>query len=136
MDNIDQLIKALLAQFQTLLKPKQAGNGCGGRGGSGQGMHCRGQGQARGKSSPGSSSYSRYCKKPGHVQRVCSARIKVGAPEVSAQGKPYSRSSELEQEEDNNGEGTTSNPWGQQQHLNQGEWEELQEVYHDMLDFI
>jgi len=31
----------------------------------------------------------RYCKIPGHVQKVCRKRIEAGAPQVDAQGKPY-----------------------------------------------
>lgn len=34
----------------------------------------------------------RYCKKPGHLQQRCFARIKAGAPCVDANGKPYGRS--------------------------------------------
>jgi hypothetical protein len=31
----------------------------------------------------------RYCKKVGHIQKVCNARIKAGAPMVDKDGKPY-----------------------------------------------
>ena len=33
----------------------------------------------------------RYCKKPGHLQKNCSARINARAPMVDKDGKPYSR---------------------------------------------
>ena len=31
----------------------------------------------------------RYCKKVGHLQKVCNTRIKAGAPMVDKEGKPY-----------------------------------------------
>ena len=33
----------------------------------------------------------RYCKKPGHIQKFCQARIKARAPMVDKDGKPFQR---------------------------------------------
>jgi hypothetical protein len=142
-DDVDQQIEALSAQFQALLKRRQASNGRGGRGGRGRGSQGRGgrgrgRGQTQGSNGASGSSYNtcRYCKKPGHLQKVCNSRIRAGAPEVDAQGKPYSHGNEMDHEEEDY-EGTTSkgNPWEQQQQ-DQHDWDALQEVYNDTPDFL
>ena len=33
----------------------------------------------------------RFCKKPGHVQKDCHARLRANAPMVDANGKPYEK---------------------------------------------
>ncbi|EFX62556.1 hypothetical protein DAPPUDRAFT_270216 [Daphnia pulex] len=142
-DDVDQQIEALSAQFQALLKRRQANSGRGGRGGRGRGSQGRGgrgrgRGQAQGNNGASSSSYNtcRYCKKPGHLQKVCNSRIRAGAPEVDAQGKPYSHGNEMDQEdEDYQGDMSNGNPWGQQQQQQQ-DWNELQEVYNETPDFL
>ncbi len=67
-DDVDQQIEALSAQFQALLKRRQANNGRGGRGGRGRGTQGRGgrgrgRGQTQGNNGTSSSSYNtcRYC---------------------------------------------------------------------------
>ncbi len=142
-DDVDQQIEALSAQFQALLKPRQASNGRGGRGGRGRGSQgrggrSRGRGQTQGNNGTSSSSYNtcRYCKKPGHLQKVCNSRIRAGAPEVDAQGKPYSHGNEMDHEdEDYEGDTSKGNPWEQQQQDQHG-WDALQEVYNDTPDFL
>ena len=37
----------------------------------------------------------RYCKKVGHLQKVCNSRLKAGAPMVDKDGKPYRTVNEL-----------------------------------------
>ncbi len=64
-----------------LLKKRNGANGKGGRGaanGNRGGRGGRGRGAPRGGGAAnGSGSYNvcRYCKKPGHLQKVCNARI-------------------------------------------------------------
>jgi hypothetical protein len=142
-DNVEQQIEALSAQFQALLKRRQASNGRGGRGSRGRGSQgrggrSRGRGQTQGTNGTSSGSYNtcRYCKKPGHLQKVCNSRIRAGAPEVDAQGKPYSHGNEMDHEDgDYEGDTSKGNPWEQQQQDQHG-WDALQEVYNDTPDFL
>jgi len=132
-DEIDAEIAALSAQFQALLKKRNGANGKGGRGaanGNRGGRGGRGRGAPRGGGTAnGSSSYNvcRYCKKPGHLQKVCNSRIKAGAPQVDAAGKPYTYAQEMEEDEQGTegpAAGGAANPWAPQLY----EWESMQEV--------
>jgi hypothetical protein len=97
-DDVDSEIAALSAQFQALLKKRNGSNGQGGRGatnGNSGGRGGRGRGAPRGgANNNGANSYNvcQYCKKPGHLQKVCNSRIKAGAPQVDANCKPYTYS--------------------------------------------
>ena len=57
-------------------------------------------------------------KKTGHLQKVCNSPIKTGAPEVDAQGKPYTHANELDKGDATDGAraaaGHPNNPWLQQ----------------------
>ena len=80
----------------------------------------------------------RYCKKPGHLQKICNSRIKAGALEVDAQGIPYMHTNELDPEDGAEAAGSTlqhQNPWHQQQQQ-LFNWELLQEIYPMSPDFI
>jgi hypothetical protein len=80
----------------------------------------------------------RYCKKPGHLQKVCNSRIKAGAPEVDAQGKPYTHANELDEDDGTGADGQPHpqhNPWGSTQPPTFN-WESLQEIYPGTPDFI
>ena len=132
-DDVDAEIAALSAQFQALLKKRNGANGKGGRGaanGNRGGRGGRGRGAPRGGGAAnGSGSYNvcRYCKKPGHLQKVCNSRIKAGAPQVDAAGKPYTYAQEMEEDEQGAGAaaaGGADNPWAPQLY----EWESMQEV--------
>ena len=132
-DEIDAEIAALSAQFQALLKKRNGNNGKGGRGaanGNRGGRGGRGRGAPRGGGATnGSSSYNvcRYCKKPGHLQKVCNSRITAGAPQVDAAGKPYTYAQEMEEDEqgaEGPAAGGAANPWAPQLY----EWESMQEV--------
>ena len=79
----------------------------------------------------------RYCKKPGHLQKVYNSRIKAGAPEVDAQDKPYTNASELEDgspTDGANGPTDYGNPWLQQPALY--DYNAAAEIYQDRPDFI
>ena len=138
--SLDAEIEALSAQFQALLK-RRNGNGNGNRPARGNGQVQRGQrGRGRGGRGGNATGYNvcRYCKKPGHLQKVCNSRIKAGAPEVDAQGKPYTHANELD--EDNGAHTDTlphlqHNPWTQAQPPTFN-WESLQEIYPGAPDFI
>jgi len=131
-DDVDAKIAALSAQFQALLKKRNRANGRGGRGaanGNRGGRGGCGRGAPRGGATNSASSYNvcRFCKKPGHLQKVCNSRIKAGAPQVDANGKPYTYTQEME--EDAEGAeaaavGDASNPWAPQNY----DWESMQEV--------
>jgi hypothetical protein len=119
-DEVDAEIAALSAQFQALLKKRNGANGRGGReaaNGNHGGRGGRGRGAPRGGGAAnGTSSYNvcRYCKKPGHLQKICNSRIKAGAPQVDSSGKPYTYAQEME-EEDQGAEAaaadSVTNPW-------------------------
>ena len=69
----------------------------------------------------------RYCKKPGHLQKVCNARIKAGAPQVDLNGKPYTYAQEMEEDEqgtESGAAGGTANPWASPSF----EWDSVQEL--------
>ena len=132
-EEVDAEIAALSAQFQALLKKRNGANGRGGRGaanGNRGGRGGRGRGAPRGGGAAnGSGTYNvcRYCKKPGHLQKVCNSRIKAGAPQVDAAGKPYTYAQEMEEDEQGNegaATGGAANPWAPQL----SEWESMQEV--------
>ena len=132
-DQVDAEIAALSAQFQALLKKRNGANGRGGRGaanGNRGGRGGRGRGAPRGGGAAnGSGTYNvcRYCKKPGHLQKVCNSRIKAGAPQVDAAGKPYTYAQEMEEDEQTDeapATGGAANPWAPQLY----EWESMQEV--------
>ncbi len=132
-DNVDAEIAALSAQFQALIKKRNGANGRGGRGaanGNRGGRGGRGRGAPRGGGAAnGNSSYNvcRYCKKPGHLQKVCNSRIKAGAPQVDANGKPFTYPQEMEEESEGAEAAAASsitNPWAPQNY----EWESMQEV--------
>ena len=132
-DNVDAEIAALSAQFQALIKKRNGANGRGGRGaanGNRGGRGGRGRGAPRGGGAAnGNSSYNvcRYCKKPGHLQKVCNARIKAGAPQVDLNGKPYTYAQEMEEDEqgtESGAAGGTANPWASPSF----EWDSVQEL--------
>ena len=131
-------IEALSAQFQALLK-RRNGNNKGSRG-NGNNFQRGSRGRGRGGQGGNTTGYNvcRYCEKPGHLQKVCNSRIKAGAPEVDAQGKPYMQANELDLEDAPDAAGPThhlQNLWQQQQHQ-QFNWESLQEIYPSSPDFI
>jgi hypothetical protein len=69
----------------------------------------------------------RYCKKPGHLQKVCNARIKAGAPQVDLNGKPYTYAQEMEEDEqgtESGAAGGTANQWASPSF----EWDSVQEL--------
>ena len=122
--SVDQQIEALSASFQQLLQRRnnQRGGqrGRGGRGG-------RGQRGGRGGAQSNKTGYNtcRFCKKTGHLQKVCNARIKAGAPEVDDKGQPY-RTGQNEIDDDQDQQETleavqgsiahtnfVNNPWSQ-----------------------
>jgi hypothetical protein len=122
-DEVDAEIVALSAQFQALLKKCNGANSRGGRGaanGNRGGRGGRGRGAPRGRGAAnGASSYNvcRYCKKQGHLQKVCNSRIKAGAPQVDASGKPYTYAQEMEEEDQGTevaAAGSVANPWAPQ----------------------
>jgi hypothetical protein len=132
-DNVDAEIAALSAQFQALIKKRNGANGRGGRGaanGNRGGRGGRGRGAPRGGGAAnGNSSYNvcRYCKKPGHLQKVCNSRIKAGAPQVDLNGKPYTYAQEMEEDEqgtESGAAGGTANPWASPSF----EWDSVQEL--------
>ena len=41
----------------------------------------------------------RYCKKPGHLQKVCNSRLKSGAPMVDKDGNPYKSVQDIGQQQ-------------------------------------
>jgi len=132
-DDVDAEIAALSAQFQALIKKRNGANGRGGRGaanGNRGGRGGRGRGAPRGGGAAnGNSSYNvcRYCKKPGHLQKVCNSRIKAGAPQVDLNGKPYVYGQEVEEEEQGNeggAAGGSANPWAAPSF----EWDSVQEL--------
>jgi|688.fasta_scaffold60083_1 hypothetical protein len=131
-DDVDAEIAALSAQFQALLKKRNGGNGRGGRGASNGDRGARGgrgRGAPRGGATPnGAASYNvcRYCKKPGHLQKVCNSRIKAGAPQVDAKGKPYTYAQEMEGDLEGAeaAANDSGNPWSGQAY----DWESMQEV--------
>jgi len=132
-DNVDAEIAALSAQFQALIKKRNGANGRGGRGaanGNRGGRGGRGRGAPRGGGAAnGNSSYNvcRYCKKPGHLQKVCNSRIKAGAPQVDLNGKPYVYGQEVEEDEqgtEGGAAGGSANPWAAPSF----EWDSVQEL--------
>jgi len=132
-DTIDAEIAALSAQFQALIKKRNGANGRGGRGaanGNRGGRGGRGRGAPRGGGAAnGNSSYNvcRYCKKPGHLQKVCNSRIKAGAPQVDLNGKPYVYGQEVEEDEqtsESGAAGGSANPWATPSF----EWDSVQEL--------
>jgi hypothetical protein len=135
---LDAEIEALSASFQALLKRRNGNNSS--RGGRGNGNNQRGQrGRGRGGRGGNTTGYNvcRYCKKPGHLQKVCNSRIKAGAPEVDAQGKPYTNASELEDGGPTDGAGAPldySNPWLQQPAPY--DYGAAEEIYQHRPDFI
>lgn len=137
---LDAEIEALSAQFQALLK-RRNGNGNGNKMARGNGQAQRGQrGRGRGGRGGNSTGYNvcRYCKKPGHLQKVCNSRIKAGAPEVDAQGKPYTHANELDEDNGTTADGQPHpqhNPWASSQPPTFN-WESLQEIYPGTPDFI
>ena len=135
---LDAEIEALSASFQALLKRRNGNNSS--RGGRGNGNSQRGRG-GRGRGGRGGNTTSyivcRYCKKPGHLQKVCNSRIKAGAPEVDAQGKPYTNATELEEGGPTDGAAGSldySNPWLQQPAPY--DYGAAEEIYQDRPDFI
>ena len=132
-DDVDAEIAALSAQFQALIKKRNGANGRGGRGaanGNRGGRGGRGRGAPRGGgTASGNSSYNvcRYCKKPGHLQKVCNSRIKAGAPQVDLNGKPYTYAQEMEEDEqgtEGGATGGTANPWAAPSF----QWDSVQEL--------
>ena len=134
---LDADIEALSAQFQALLKRRNGNQQNGNRGNRGNSNGSRGnRGRGRGGRGNGATGYNvcRYCKKPGHLQKVCNSRIKAGAPEVDANGKPYTHANEVEQEtEDHDNGNLDHNPWLQH---DPRAWESLQEIYQATPDFM
>ena len=135
---LDAKIEALSASFQALLKRRNGNNSS--RGGRGNGNSQRGRGgRGRGGRGGNTTGYNvcRYCKKPGHLQKVCNSRIKAGAPEVDAQGKPYTNATELEEGGPTDGAAGSldySNPWLQQPAPY--DYGAAEEIYQDRPDFI
>jgi hypothetical protein len=131
-DDVDAEIVALAAQFQALLKKRNGANGQGGRGaanGNHGGRGGRGHGAPRGGATNGTSSYNvcRYCKKAGHLQKVCNLHIKAGAPQVDAYSKPYTYAQEMEEDAEGAeaaAAGDAGKPWAPQNY----DWESMQEV--------
>ena len=116
-------IEALSSSFKSWLTKRGRGNG-----------RSRGRGprNARGGrgAANGTSATCRYCKKPGHMQKYCNARIRAGAPEVDDKGKPYAKylneleEGEDEQQQQQHEQGSISasfNPWATNQ---QQMWEQ------------
>ena len=135
---LDAEIEALSAKFQSLLNRHNGSNGH--RGGRGNGSNQRGRGRGRGGRGGNATGYNvcRFCKKPGHLQKVCNSRIKAGAPEVDAQGKPYTHANELDEGAPANGAGATTgqaeNPWQQQQ--DPYDYGAQEEIYWNDPDFL
>ena len=114
---LDAKIEALSAQFQALIKRRNGNNGQ--QGGRGNVNNQRSRGQGRGGPGGSTTGYNvwRYCKKPGHLQKLCNSHIKAGAPEVNTQGKPYTHANEVDNDDTADGAGGTAgqlnNPWQQ-----------------------
>ena len=133
---LDADIEALSAQFQALLKRRNGNHNNGHRGNRGNNGSRGNRGRGRGGRGNGATGYNvcRYFKKPGHLQKVCNSRIKAGATEVDANGKPYTHANELEQEADDQDNGNPDhNPWLQH---DPRAWESLQEIYQATPDFM
>ena len=98
----DQQIEALSSSFKTWLNKR--GNSRGRSRGRGNNNGRGGRTNSNGHNGNGSTTpYNtcRYCKKPGHLQKVCNSRIRAGAPEVDDKGKPYAKYvHEVEEEEE------------------------------------
>ena len=109
------------------------------RGGRGNSNNQRGRGRGRRGRGGNTTGYNvcHYRKKPGHLQKDCNSGIKAGAPEVDAQGKPYTNPSKLEDGSPTDGaDGPTdySNPWLQQPAPYN--YNAATEIYQDRPDFI
>lgn len=92
-NEFDQQIEALSTSFKSWLSSRGRNNN-----------RARGRGNRGGRGGRGGATTNgacRYCKKPGHMQKVCNARIRAGAPEVDEKGKPYAKYvQELDGEDD------------------------------------
>ena len=102
-EQTDQQIEALSSSFKSWLSKR--GNSRGRARGRGNGNNRGYRSGPNGNNGNGGNStpYNtcRYCKKPGHLQKVCNSRIRAGAPEVDDKGKPYAKYvHEVEQEEE------------------------------------
>jgi len=80
-DDIDALSASFKSWLQTRGRGAARTRARGGRNGRG----------GRGAYAGSSTATCRYCKKPGHMQKVCNSRIRAGAPEVDEKGKPYAK---------------------------------------------
>jgi hypothetical protein len=123
--DVDKQIEALSASFKTWLSSRGRNNG----NNNNTNGRARGRGQQRGGrgargASSATSATCRYCKKPGHLQKYCNARIRAGAPEVDEKGKPYAKylnemegeEEEMQQQQHEQGSISAShfNPWATQ----------------------
>ena len=130
-DDFDPQIEALSTSFKSWLQNKRGASRGRGRG-RGNNNNNRGSGRGNNNSQRndnGSNSYNtcRYCKKPGHLQKVCNSRIRAGAPEVDQKGKPYAKyvnevdeDNQTDNEHQEQGSIQAFNPWAyyEQGHLN------------------
>ena len=137
-NTLDAESEALSTKFQTLLNRRNGTNvQCGGLG---NGNNQRGQGRGHGGRGSNTTGYNvcRYCKTPGHLQKVCNSRIKVGVLEVETQGKPYTHANELDNGNTTDGAGAAaghvSNPW--QQQPDPYDYRAMEEIYRNSPDFI
>jgi hypothetical protein len=131
-DEFDPQIEALSTSFKSWLQNKRGASRGRGRG-RGNGNN-RGSGRSNSngnaqRNDSNSNSYNtcRYCKKPGHLQKVCNSRIRAGAPEVDQRGKPQAKyvnelDDDNQADEDHQEQGSIAafNPWAyyEQGHLN------------------
>lgn len=81
-DNEEEARIAELSNALKKLKAKRAQNS------SNKGARAPSQPKSNANSNPNYNK-CRYCKKVGHLQKVCNSRIKAGAPMVDKEGKPY-----------------------------------------------
>ncbi len=123
-DDFDPQIEALSTSFKSWLQNKRGASRGRGRGRGNNNNRGSGRGNnnsQRNNNSSNSYNTCRYCKKPGHLQKVCNSRIRAGAPEVDQKGKPYAKYVN-EVNEDNQTQGSIQafNPWAyyEQGHLN------------------
>ena len=135
--SLDAEIKALSTKFQALLNRRNGSSS--NRGSCGNGNNQRGRGRGRRGCGGNTTGYGvcRYCKKPGHLQKFCNSRIKAGAPEVNAQGKPYTNTSKLEDGgpiDGATGPTDNNNPWLQQPAPYN--YNAAEKIYQDRPDFI